>query len=60
MTFKEKFIGFWKTKNEKISLVRDVVIALLAVFIVLMILWSYTGQWFSAVTCRIHGTVREK
>jgi len=48
MTFKDMFFRFWRTDNEKISLVRDVVVALLAVFIVLLILWSYTGQWFSA------------
>ena len=42
------FIRFWKTDNDKVSIVRDVVIALLAVFVILMILWGYTGQWFSA------------
>ena len=48
MTFKEQFFRFWKTKNEKLSIIRDVVVALLAVFIVLLLLWGYTGQWFSA------------
>lgn len=45
---KTLFIRFWKSDNEKIAIVRDVVIALIAVFIVLMLLWSYTGQWFQA------------
>jgi len=46
--FKKKFIKFWQSDNSKISLVRDVVIALSAVLIVLILLWSYTGQWFAA------------
>jgi signal peptidase I len=45
---KEMFLRFWKSKNEKISIIRDVVVALLAVFVILMILWGYTGQWFAA------------
>ncbi len=48
MTIKKAFIQFWKSENDKISLVRDVIVALLAVFIVLLFLWAYTGQWFSA------------
>lgn len=42
------FIQFWKSEDNKISIVRDVVVALLAVFIILMLLWGYTGQWFAA------------
>ena len=42
------FIQFWKSDNNKVSIVRDVVVALLAVFVILMILWGYTGQWFAA------------
>lgn len=48
MNIKEIFLHFWKSDNEKISIVRDVVVALLAVFVVLLILWAYTGQWFAA------------
>lgn len=39
---------FWQSDDEKISLVRDIVVALFAVLIVLLILWTYTGQWFAA------------
>ena len=45
---KKKFLGFWRTDNEKISLIRDVAVALLAVLIILTGLWAYTGQWFGA------------
>ena len=41
------FIRFWKSNNKKVSIIRDVVVALLAVFVILMILWGYTGQWFA-------------
>jgi signal peptidase len=42
------FLKFWRSDDEKISLIRDIVVALLAVLIVLAILWTYTGQWFAA------------
>jgi len=42
---KELFLRFWHSKDGKISLLRDVLVALFAVFIIIMILWSYTGQW---------------
>jgi len=45
--FKGKFLKFWRSDG-KISLVRDVFIALLLVLIILTALWSYTGQWFGA------------
>lgn len=45
---KDMFLKFWRSDNEKISLLRDIIVAFLAVFIVLMILWTYTGQWFAA------------
>jgi signal peptidase len=45
---KEKFIRFWKSDNDKVAIIRDVVVALIAVFVILMILWGYTGQWFAA------------
>jgi signal peptidase len=48
MNIKKMFIQFWKSDNNKVSIVRDVVVALLAVFVILMILWGYTGQWFAA------------
>jgi len=48
MNIKELFLKFWKSEDSKISIIRDVVVALLAVFIILMILWGYTGQWFAA------------
>jgi signal peptidase len=42
---KELFLRFWRSDNGKISLMRDVLIALIAVLIILTGLWSYTGQW---------------
>ncbi|MBN2065882.1 MAG: S26 family signal peptidase [Candidatus Thermoplasmatota archaeon] len=40
------FVRFWKTEDEKISLLRDVFVALIAVLIIIAFLWAYTGQWF--------------
>jgi signal peptidase I len=48
MDIKKMFIQFWKSDNSKVSIIRDVVVALLVVFVILMILWGYTGQWFAA------------
>ena len=48
MNIKEKVLRFWRSDNEKISILRDILIALMAVLIVLLILWTYTGQWFAA------------
>ncbi|UCD13853.1 MAG: S26 family signal peptidase [Thermoplasmatales archaeon] len=48
MNIKEMFIRFWRSDNEKVSLVRDVFVAVLAVLVVLLVLWAYTGQWFAA------------
>jgi signal peptidase len=45
---KNYFINFWKSDNEKISIIRDILVAFLVVFILLMALWAYTGQWFGA------------
>ncbi len=42
------FRRFWHTENSTVALVRDVLVALLAVFIILMLLWAYTGQWLAA------------
>lgn len=48
MKIKDMFLRFWKSDNDKVSIVRDVVIALLAVLVILMLLWGFTGQWFAA------------
>jgi signal peptidase len=45
---KHLFIHFWRSDNSKVSLLRDVFIAFLFVFIILLALWTYTGQWFGA------------
>ena len=45
---KKNFNKFWHSDNEKISILRDILVAFLVVFILLMILWTYTGQWFGA------------
>jgi len=47
-SLKKKIIYFWKTDNEKISIVRDILVALILVLILLTALWTYTGQWFGA------------
>ncbi len=41
------FLRFWRTDDGKISLIRDVLVALILVLILLISLWAYTGQWFS-------------
>jgi len=48
MNVKKLFLKFWHSNDEKVSLVRDIFIALIAVLIILSGLWMYTGQWFSA------------
>lgn len=48
MNPKEKILQFWRTDNAKIVFMRDIAVALLAVLIVLLLLWTYTGQWFEA------------
>ena len=48
MNPKETFVYFWKTDDSKIVFIRDIVMALLAVLLVLLLLWTYTGQWFAA------------
>ena len=48
MKIKQLFLRFWRSDNNKIALARDIFVAFLAVFIVLLILWTYTGQWFAA------------
>ena len=44
--FKQLVIRFWRTEDTKISLVRDILVAFLLVLVLLLALWSYTGQWF--------------
>jgi len=46
--FKEFFFRFWRSENSKISIIRDVLIAFILVFIIIMALWAYTGQWLGA------------
>jgi len=43
---KKLFLKFWRSEDSKVSLVRDIVVALLLVFIIISALWAYTGQWF--------------
>jgi signal peptidase len=45
---KELLLKFWRSNDEKISFVRDIVVAIFVVLVILMLLWGYTGQWFSA------------
>jgi len=46
--FKKLFIRFWRSDKGKISLLRDIFIAIILVLILLTALWAYTGQWFGA------------
>ena len=46
--FGKIFLRFWRSDNKKIALFRDIAVALLAVLVVLLLLWTYTGQWFTA------------
>lgn len=46
--FKKSLLKFWRSDNSKVSLLRDVIIALSLVLIILTALWAYTGQWFGA------------
>jgi signal peptidase len=46
--FKNLFLKFWKSEDEKVSLVRDVLLAVFVVLLILLALWSYTGQWLGA------------
>ncbi len=47
-TLKRSFVKFWRSDNEKISFIRDILVAVLVVVLILSILWTYTGQWFGA------------
>ncbi len=41
-------VTFWRSDDEKISFIRDIVVAIGVVLVILMLLWGYTGQWFAA------------
>jgi signal peptidase I len=45
---KDLLLKFWKSENSKISLLRDVLVAFLLVFIILIGMWTYTGQWWGS------------
>ncbi|MFO8077993.1 MAG: S26 family signal peptidase, partial [Thermoplasmatota archaeon] len=45
---KKSLIKFWRTDDEKISFIRDILVAIFVVLIILMLLWGYTGQWLAA------------
>lgn len=58
---KKVFLRFWRSDNDKISLVRDITIALILVLILLLALWSYTGQWLSTPMVAIEsGSMRHQ
>ncbi len=42
---KQKLFNFWRSDDSKISLIRDIIVALILVLIILTALWAYTGQW---------------
>ena len=48
INLKKLLIRFWKSEDEKISLIRDVAVAFFVVLMILLALWTYTGQWFNA------------
>ncbi|MFO7678043.1 MAG: S26 family signal peptidase [Thermoplasmatota archaeon] len=45
---KEKMLHYWKTDNKTIALCRDILSMIAILFIIIIILWGYTGQWFQA------------
>ena len=46
---KHLFLRFWRSEDTKVSIVRDVFVAFLFVFIIVLALWVYTGQmvWYT-------------
>ena len=44
--FKDVWHRFWHTKEGHIPIIRDIVIAFLILFIIMVALWGYTGQPF--------------
>jgi signal peptidase len=45
---KKIFFSFWRSEDEKISFIRDILVAVFVVLVILTVLWGYTGQWFGA------------
>jgi signal peptidase len=45
---KDIFLKFWRSEDEKIIFIRDILVAVIVVLFILSILWGYTGQWFGA------------
>ena len=45
---KKKLLAFWRSDDEKVSFIRDILVAIAVVLVILMLLWGYTGQWFAA------------
>lgn len=45
---KRKVIRFWRSDDEKITFIRDILVAVIVVLVILSFLWTYTGQWFGA------------
>ena len=43
-----KLNRFWKSDDETVSFLRDILVAVAVVFVILTVLWGYTGQWFGA------------
>jgi signal peptidase len=45
---KKMFLQFWRNDNKKIMFIRDISVILLTIFVILLLLWTYTGQWFAS------------
>jgi len=45
---KRMFLKFWHSENDKITFIRDILVAVFVVLLILSCLWGYTGQWFGA------------
>ena len=58
-TIKKYFSHFWHSEDGKVSLLRDVLVAFLFVIIILLALWTYTGQWFGAPMVAIESSSME-
>ena len=42
------FLKFWRSEDDKITFIRDILVAVFVVLLILSCLWGYTGQWFGA------------
>jgi len=47
-TVQDKFAQFWKSDDDTVSFLRDIIVAIAVVLVILTALWGYTGQWFGA------------